>query len=169
MPFCGGLAELLDVGGTIGVVSTPARVLPAIEGVTIAHAAGLVALAGGSLATARRRCVTAWARLPAFDAGGGQKRPAQPLCRRHLIETTARPFLPHPRQRVYRTGLAVPGQAQNGSASEMLPPDPAPLLSSLGSPLRHRMTLRLLWRIVLRGSGRKAPQNQDWRGGAVPR
>ena len=31
----------------------------------------------------------------------------------------------------------------------MLSPDPAPLLSSLGSPLRHRMTLRLLWRSVL--------------------
>jgi hypothetical protein len=36
-----------------------ARVLPAIEGVTITHAAGPVALASGSLATARRRCATA--------------------------------------------------------------------------------------------------------------
>jgi hypothetical protein len=38
--------EPIDVAGTIGVVSMAARVLPAIEGVTIAHAAGLVALAG---------------------------------------------------------------------------------------------------------------------------
>jgi hypothetical protein len=52
-----------------------ARVLAAIEGVTIAHAVGPVALAGGSLPTARRRCVTGLARLPAFDAGGGQKSP----------------------------------------------------------------------------------------------
>jgi hypothetical protein len=96
--------EPLDVAGTIGVVSMAARVLAAIEAVTIARAVGPVALAGGSLATARHRCVTGLARLPAFDAGGGQKRPAQPLCRRHLIETTARPFLPHPRQRVYRIG-----------------------------------------------------------------
>ena len=61
--------EPIDVAGTIGVVSMAARVLPAIEGVTIAHAAGLVALAGGSLATARRRCVTGLARVPAFDGG----------------------------------------------------------------------------------------------------
>ena len=40
-------AEPLDVAGTIGVVSTPARVLPAMEAVTIAHAAGPVGLAGG--------------------------------------------------------------------------------------------------------------------------
>jgi hypothetical protein len=50
----------------------------------------------------------------------------------------------------------------------MLPPDPAPLLSSLSSPLRHRMTLRLLWRIVLRGSGAKVPQNQYCCDVAVP-
>ena len=34
----------------------------------------------------------------AFD-GGRLKRPAHPLCRRHLIETTARPFPSHPRNR----------------------------------------------------------------------
>jgi hypothetical protein len=38
--------EPLDVAGTIGVVSMAARVLPAIEGGTIAHAVGPVALAG---------------------------------------------------------------------------------------------------------------------------
>jgi hypothetical protein len=48
-------AEPIDVVGTIGVVSTAARVLPAIEAVTIAHAVGPVALAGGSLATLRHR------------------------------------------------------------------------------------------------------------------
>jgi hypothetical protein len=63
------------VAGTIGIVSMAARVLPTIEGVTIAHAGALVALASGSLATARHRCVTGLARLPAFDAGGGQKSP----------------------------------------------------------------------------------------------
>jgi hypothetical protein len=36
-----------------------ARVLPAIEAITIAHAAGPVALASGSLATDRRRYATA--------------------------------------------------------------------------------------------------------------
>jgi hypothetical protein len=36
-----------DVGGTIGVVSMAARILPAIEGITIAHIVGPVALAGG--------------------------------------------------------------------------------------------------------------------------
>jgi hypothetical protein len=45
--------EPLDVAGTIGVVSTPARVLPAIEAVTIAHAVGPVALAGGPTVVAR--------------------------------------------------------------------------------------------------------------------
>jgi transcriptional regulator GlxA family with amidase domain len=39
--------EPIDVGGTIGVVSMAARILPAIEAVTIAHSAGPVALAGG--------------------------------------------------------------------------------------------------------------------------
>jgi hypothetical protein len=67
--------ELFDVAGAIGVASTPARVLPAIKAVTIAHADGPVAPAAGPLATARRRYVTGLARLPAFDAGGRQKRP----------------------------------------------------------------------------------------------
>ena len=39
--------EPIDVGGTIGVVSLAAHVLPAIEAITIAHIAGPVALAGG--------------------------------------------------------------------------------------------------------------------------
>jgi putative intracellular protease/amidase len=39
--------EAIDVGGTIGVVSMAARILPAIEAITIAHIAGPVALAGG--------------------------------------------------------------------------------------------------------------------------
>ena len=39
-----GGVEPIDVVGTIGVVSMAARVLPAIEAVTIAHAAGPVAL-----------------------------------------------------------------------------------------------------------------------------
>ena len=47
------------MAATVGVVSMAACVLPAIEGVTFAHAAGLVALASGSLATAGRRCATA--------------------------------------------------------------------------------------------------------------
>ena len=51
--------EPLDAAGTIGVASMAARFLPAIEAVTIAHAAGPVALASGSLATAGRRCATA--------------------------------------------------------------------------------------------------------------
>jgi transcriptional regulator GlxA family with amidase domain len=45
--------EPIDVGGTIGVVSMAARVLPAIEAVTIAHEAGPVALAGGLTVIAR--------------------------------------------------------------------------------------------------------------------
>jgi transcriptional regulator GlxA family with amidase domain len=45
--------EPIDVGGTIGVVSMAARVLPAIEAVTIAHTAGPVALAGGLTVVAR--------------------------------------------------------------------------------------------------------------------
>jgi hypothetical protein len=64
------------VAGTIGVVSMAARVLPAIEGVTIARTRSAQSPSpGGSLATARRRCVTGLARLPAFDVGGGQKSP----------------------------------------------------------------------------------------------
>jgi transcriptional regulator GlxA family with amidase domain len=39
--------EPIDVGGTIGVVSMAARVLPSIAAVTIAREAGPVALAGG--------------------------------------------------------------------------------------------------------------------------
>jgi transcriptional regulator GlxA family with amidase domain len=39
--------EPIDIGGTVGVVSMARRVLPAIEAITIASAAGLVALAGG--------------------------------------------------------------------------------------------------------------------------
>jgi transcriptional regulator GlxA family with amidase domain len=39
--------EPIDVAGTIGVVSMAARILPAIEAVTIAHAAGPVTLASG--------------------------------------------------------------------------------------------------------------------------
>ena len=39
--------EPIDIGGTVGVVSMARRVLPAIEAVTIAASAGLVALAGG--------------------------------------------------------------------------------------------------------------------------
>jgi hypothetical protein len=39
--------EPIEVGGTIGVVSMAARILPAIEAITIAHIAGPVALAGG--------------------------------------------------------------------------------------------------------------------------
>ena len=45
--------EPIDLGGTVGVVSMAARVLPAIEAVTIAHAAGPVALAGGLTVIAR--------------------------------------------------------------------------------------------------------------------
>jgi hypothetical protein len=41
------------VAGTIGVVSMAARVLPAIEAVTIAHAAGSVARSGGLAVIAR--------------------------------------------------------------------------------------------------------------------
>ncbi len=39
--------EPIDLGGTIGVVSMATRVLPALAAVTIARAAGPVALAGG--------------------------------------------------------------------------------------------------------------------------
>jgi len=39
--------EPIDIGGTVGVISTARRVLPAIEAVTIAAEAGPVALAGG--------------------------------------------------------------------------------------------------------------------------
>jgi len=49
--------EPLDAAAT-GVVAIAARVLPAIEAITIAHAASPVALASGSLATARRRCLS---------------------------------------------------------------------------------------------------------------
>jgi transcriptional regulator GlxA family with amidase domain len=45
--------EPIDVGGTIGVVSMAARVLAAIEAVTIAHKAGPVALGGGLTIIAR--------------------------------------------------------------------------------------------------------------------
>jgi transcriptional regulator GlxA family with amidase domain len=45
--------EPIDVGGTIGVVSMAARILPAIEAVTIAQSAGPVALAGGLTVIAR--------------------------------------------------------------------------------------------------------------------
>jgi transcriptional regulator GlxA family with amidase domain len=45
--------EPIDVGGTIGVVSMAARVLAAIEAVTIAHKAGPVALGGGLTVIAR--------------------------------------------------------------------------------------------------------------------
>jgi len=45
--------EPIDLGGTIGVVSMAARVLPAIEAVTIAREAGPVALAGGLTVVAR--------------------------------------------------------------------------------------------------------------------
>lgn len=45
--------EPIDVGGTIGVISMAARVLPAIEAVTIAREAGPVALAGGLTVIAR--------------------------------------------------------------------------------------------------------------------
>jgi hypothetical protein len=43
--FLDDRAELLDVAGTIGVVSMAARILPAIEAVAIAHGAGPVAFA----------------------------------------------------------------------------------------------------------------------------
>ena len=49
-------------------------------------------------APTRRHSFAGVARPLAFN-GGRQKRPAHPLCRRHFIETTARPFFPHPRQR----------------------------------------------------------------------
>jgi transcriptional regulator GlxA family with amidase domain len=39
--------EPIDIGGTVGVISMARRVLPAIESVTIAEAAGPVELAGG--------------------------------------------------------------------------------------------------------------------------
>lgn len=39
--------EPIDIGGTVGVVSMASRVLPAVRAVTIARAAGPVALAGG--------------------------------------------------------------------------------------------------------------------------
>jgi transcriptional regulator GlxA family with amidase domain len=39
--------EPIDIGGTVGVISMASRVLPAISAVTIASAAGPVALAGG--------------------------------------------------------------------------------------------------------------------------
>jgi transcriptional regulator GlxA family with amidase domain len=39
--------EPIDIGGTVGVVSMARRVLPAVRAVTIARAAGPVALAGG--------------------------------------------------------------------------------------------------------------------------
>jgi hypothetical protein len=45
--------ERLDAAGTIGVVSMAARVLPAIKGITIAHAAVPVALASGLTVVAR--------------------------------------------------------------------------------------------------------------------
>jgi transcriptional regulator GlxA family with amidase domain len=45
--------EPIDVGGTIGVVSMAARILPAIEAITIAHIAGPVTLAGGLTVVAR--------------------------------------------------------------------------------------------------------------------
>jgi hypothetical protein len=70
--------EPLDAAGTTGVVSMAVRVLAAIEGVAIAHAAGPVALARRLPGNRPTCCVTGLARLPAFDAGGGQKRPAQP-------------------------------------------------------------------------------------------
>jgi transcriptional regulator GlxA family with amidase domain len=39
--------EPIDIGGTVGVISMARRVLPLVEGVTIAQTAGPVALAGG--------------------------------------------------------------------------------------------------------------------------
>ena len=39
--------EPIDIGGTVGVISMARRVLPAIEGVTIAETSGPVELAGG--------------------------------------------------------------------------------------------------------------------------
>jgi transcriptional regulator GlxA family with amidase domain len=39
--------EPIDIGGTVGVVSMARRVLPAVEAVTVARAAGPVRLAGG--------------------------------------------------------------------------------------------------------------------------
>jgi hypothetical protein len=52
-----------DEPGRLGVVSMTGRVLPAIEGVTIAHAVGPVALAGGTMATAKAN--------PEANAGAG--------------------------------------------------------------------------------------------------
>jgi transcriptional regulator GlxA family with amidase domain len=45
--------EPMDIGGTLGVVSMAARILPAIEAVTIAREAGSVALSGGLTVIAR--------------------------------------------------------------------------------------------------------------------
>jgi hypothetical protein len=64
--------EPLDVAGTIGVVSIAARVLPAIEAVTIAHAVGPLALAGGPTVVARHGFADA---PPA-----GERRSRMPLC-----------------------------------------------------------------------------------------
>jgi hypothetical protein len=50
--LCDG-AEPIDVGATIGIVSVAARILPAIEVVTIAHIAGPVALASSLTIVAR--------------------------------------------------------------------------------------------------------------------
>jgi hypothetical protein len=119
-PVCLGVVlcdrvELLDVGGTIGVVSMTGRVLPAIEAVTIAHAAGPVAFAGGSLATARRRCVTGLARLPAFTLGAGRKArsPAPPpLDRDHSPPFRSTPAAPDALLQVEHLGLRAEPEAQ---------------------------------------------------------
>jgi putative intracellular protease/amidase len=73
----------------------PLRVASVCTSALILGAAGLL---DGRAAATRRRSFAGVARPLAFD-GGRQKRPAHPLCRRHMIETTARPLFPHPRHR----------------------------------------------------------------------
>jgi hypothetical protein len=73
----------------------PLRVASICTSALIFGAAGLLDCRA---AATRRRSFDGVARPLALD-GGRQKRPAHPLCRRHLIETAARPLFPHPRHR----------------------------------------------------------------------
>jgi hypothetical protein len=90
--------------------------------------------------------------------GGGKGERAHPGDG-HLVDRSARRIDP---------GLAPNRQAEV-AAPGMFPPDPVLLPFSPPVPLRHRIALRLLWRIVLRSGGSRALQNQGCGVVAVPR